>query len=218
MPKSVAFLSLLVFLAACSKEKPAPKKDQPSAQTPPKAMTVKASQKQLLFTYTDDKGAFRSVDNLEAVPAAARKTVIVTDLSLSPQERNAANYIQVADLTHKRPNGTFQVAVASRHAFEAKLAGTSSAAVAAKSQGVIVYSTSWCGVCNQAKKLLKQWKVPFVEKDIEASRKAQQELASKAAAQGIRPGGVPVIDVSGILLQGLDPDTLRQALKSKKLL
>jgi glutaredoxin len=78
-----------------------------------------------------------------------------------------------------------------------------------------MYSASWCGVCKKAKRLLDQWGVRFVEKDVEASRAAQEELARKAASAGIQPSGVPVIDVGGVLLQGLDETTLKNVLAQK---
>ena len=45
--------------------------------------------------------------------------------------------------------------------------------------------------------------------------KAQEELARKAASAGIQPSGVPVIDVGGVLLQGLDETTLKNVLAQK---
>ncbi len=80
------------------------------------------------------------------------------------------------------------------------------------STGVVIYTTDWCGYCKAAKKFLKKKGVDFVERDIEKDPDAAQELAQKAAAAGVQPSGVPVIDVRGKLLLGYDEQTLANAL------
>jgi glutaredoxin-like YruB-family protein len=77
---------------------------------------------------------------------------------------------------------------------------------------VIVYSTSWCGYCRKAKAWLTKRGVDFVEKDVEKDPAAAEELAQKAAASGVRPQGVPVIDVRGTLVLGFDQRALEAAL------
>ena len=37
----------------------------------------------------------------------------------------------------------------------------------------------------------------------------------KAKARGLRPQGIPVIDVAGELMMGFDPDALTQLLRKK---
>ena len=183
---------------------------------PPPAIEVTKDRADLVFSYSEEGGRrFATANRVEDVPAAARKQVVVTDLSLSPEVRQAGKYVYLADLSAPRPDGTFPVALASRYGFEVRGSTTSAgAATAGSPKQVIMYSASWCGVCKKAKRLLTAWGVPFEEKDIEASRAAQQELAAKAAARGFQPGGVPVIDVDGVILQGLDERSLRQALEA----
>jgi glutaredoxin len=82
----------------------------------------------------------------------------------------------------------------------------------ALSSKVIVYSTAWCGYCKKAKAWLSKKKVEFEEKDVEKDPAAAKELAQKAVAQGVAPGGVPVIDVRGKLIVGFDEKALEQAL------
>lgn len=208
-------LPLLLLLASCAKGGAAPDAGKAAEAAMPPEIRVTADRKDLIFTYPSEDGkTFATATEIGAVPEAARKQVVVTDLSLTPAQRMADRYVYLSDLTAPREDGTYPVAVASRYGFEAKLAGTSTGAIA-RAGGVVVYSTSWCGVCKKTKRLLEQLEVPFVEKDIEASRSAAEELAAKSQSAGIRPGGVPVIDVGGTLLQGLDEATLRSTLHAK---
>lgn len=84
--------------------------------------------------------------------------------------------------------------------------------VASNTSDVIVYTTSWCGYCRKAKSFLKAKKVAFTEKDVEKDSGAAQELAQKAAAAGVQPQGVPVLDVKGKLILGFDQQAIEQAL------
>lgn len=84
--------------------------------------------------------------------------------------------------------------------------------VLARSSEVIVYSTAWCGYCRKAKAWLSKKGVAFTEKNIEKDPGAAAELAQKAAAQGVMPSGVPVIDVRGTLVLGFDERRLEELL------
>ncbi|MEM7675438.1 MAG: glutaredoxin domain-containing protein [Myxococcota bacterium] len=205
---------MTIAAGGCQQRTSTAAQDTDVVSTPP-TIQVTPSRKDLIFTYQDpDSGKFTTAADSAEVPQKARRSVVVTDLSLSPEQRQAGRYVYITDLRRVRKDGTYPVAVASRYGFEARLTDTSSTAATSKRE-VVVYSASWCGVCKTTKKLLKKWRVPFVDKDVEASRLAQQELAQKAAQAGVRPGGVPVIDVAGILLQGLDEQQLRSALKQR---
>ena len=203
----------------------APNTPQPDAADPPQggaslppAMRLTPDRTNVVFSYAQG-GRFVTAGSIGEIPIPARRQVIVTDLSLSPKQRQADRYVYLADLRKARPDGTFPVALASRSELEAGLTGTSTAAAPSdSSRGVVLYTTSWCGVCKKAKRVLNSLGVRFVEKDIEGSKKAAEELASKCAAAGIRPGGVPVIDVAGTLLQGLDETTLETTLRQRGLL
>ncbi len=94
----------------------------------------------------------------------------------------------------------------------AERTGTRGASAQRGKGGVILYSTSWCGYCTQARAWLKRRGVPFVEKDVERDPAAAKELAGKRARAGIRSGGVPVIDVGGSLVLGFDKPRLEQLL------
>lgn len=208
----------MLFAALSCTPAKAPKAPTPEAAPPPD-IVVRSDRTDLVFSYPGEDGrSFETATRIEDIPAPARQTVVVTDLALSPEVRQAGRYIYLADLRRAREDGTFPVAVASRYGFEAGTSTQAGGDQPANSAKVIMYSASWCGVCKKAKRLLQQWNVPFEEKDVEASRSAQRELAAKAAANGFQPGGVPVIDVQGIILQGLDERSLRAALTEKGLL
>ncbi len=49
---------------------------------------------------------------------------------------------------------------------------------------VVMYSTEWCGVCKRAKRYFKANNIPFVEYDIEKSRKAAREY-KKLGGRGV---------------------------------
>jgi glutaredoxin len=69
---------------------------------------------------------------------------------------------------------------------------------------VIIYGTSWCGACKQAKEFLAGRRIPYIEKDVERDPRAAAELAAKAAQAGISADRVPIIDVRGRILVGFD--------------
>lgn len=81
------------------------------------------------------------------------------------------------------------------------------------SNDVILYMTTWCGYCRKARAFLNARKVFFTEKDIEKDPEASKELAQKAARAGVKPQGVPVIDVRGKLVLGFDQNALDGALQ-----
>lgn len=209
---------LVLCAVGCKSEAPAKAPANAAQDEPPPAITITAERTDVVYSYV--RGAeFATASRIDDIPEASRKQVVVTDLSLSPEERKSDRFVYLADLSQPRSDGTFAVAIASRYGFEAGHVGTTTVTEpASASAGVVIYTTSWCGVCKKAKRLLDQLGVPFVEKDVEGSKKAATELAAKASAAGIRPGGVPVIDVAGTLLQGLDEPTLRATLKTKGLL
>lgn len=219
---SVAYLppalAALLCAAACSQPSTPEAPATPEPPAPPEAFSFAPDREGLSFTYrAPDSGRYETAESVEAIPEAARDAVVVVDLELSPEARGSGRYVHVADLTRPDAEGRFTAAVASRHGFDTA-PSTGSGEASSGSDHVVVYSASWCGVCKKAKRALDELGVHFEEKDIEASKKAAEELATKAAAAGFRPGGVPVIDVRGIMLQGFDRGRLEAALRQKKLL
>ena len=85
------------------------------------------------------------------------------------------------------------------------LSGGGAAAAMVNTSEVVVYGTTWCGYCKQAQQYLRSKNIPFRYRDIEKDPGAREELAIKAQRQGVKPTGVPVVDVKGKLLLGWNP-------------
>jgi glutaredoxin len=170
----------------------------------------------LIFSFIGPDGKYQDVSRIADVPEAARKQVIVTDLGLTPEQRRSTDALIVADLTQPPgADGNRPFRLVSRYPFE-KLAHTEARkgwsdaeltqAEAAKT--IIMYSASWCGVCQGAKQFLKAQGLPFVERDIEVSERSAAELEAKARKAGVPSTGVPVFDVGGRLMVGFDAGQL----------
>ena len=98
--------------------------------------------------------------------------------------------------------------------------GTGTGSATATSTGtqvcqIVIYSTSWCPNCKDAKAYFNSKGTPFIEKDIEKDPAAKSEMEQKARAQGIDPSGVPVIDVCGTMVVGFDANRIEQILAEK---
>jgi glutaredoxin len=91
----------------------------------------------------------------------------------------------------------------------------SAAPTMARTNQVVLYGTSWCGYCKEARAYFKRKHVDFVEKDVEKDPGAQAELIQKAVAAGVQPHGVPVIDVYGKLVLGWSESEVERALASR---
>lgn len=78
---------------------------------------------------------------------------------------------------------------------------------------VIVYSAPWCGVCKEVTAWLRRRGVRYVEKDVERDPDAANELAFKAAAAGLLPDGLPVVEIRGELLVGFDARRMEELLR-----
>ena len=74
---------------------------------------------------------------------------------------------------------------------------------------VVMYSTTWCGVCTKARGYMTDQGIPFVEHDVEESPSA------RAIYQRLNPkGGVPTIDVDGEVLIGFSGSTLERMIEA----
>jgi len=73
---------------------------------------------------------------------------------------------------------------------------------------VMVYSTSTCPFCVQAKDFLKKMKVPFEDINVNEDRKAAMEMIQKSGQTG-----VPVLDIDGEVITGFDLKKIKKALK-----
>lgn len=77
---------------------------------------------------------------------------------------------------------------------------------AAKSEAqqpkVVMFSTSWCPSCRNARQFLSQNQVPFIELDVERNQKAAEQMVAIQRARGMREGAVPLIVVGNQVFQG----------------
>ena len=211
-----------VSSTACRKSTPpAPPAVEASALP---SIKVRANAK-MLFTFAAPGGAFETASELAKVPEGARGWVRVVDVGVKPEHRLDLELVYVADLRQPRADGTYPYVVMSRSAFESlaqnRAGGATTpasqpvAGAAAGAAKVILYATSWCPACRAAREYLSTNHVPYVEKDIEKDSGAADELLAKSRAQGVSTSGVPVLDVSGTLMQGFNPERLAKMLGGK---
>ena len=72
---------------------------------------------------------------------------------------------------------------------------------------VVVYSTTWCGVCTKAKKWLRANKVSFREYDVEKSPKGQRDY------KRLKGRGVPIIMVGRQRMNGFSSSRMTEMLR-----
>lgn len=82
----------------------------------------------------------------------------------------------------------------------------------ATAANVIIYSAPWCAFCKTEKQYLDYLGVKYIVKDIEEDAGAMAELLAKSGRQS-----VPVTDIDGIIINGLDRIKIDAALKEKGL-
>lgn len=216
-------------LAGCEPERPpAP---EPAAATPAKGAAEDESAEATasfdpgagpaVLTYAGDRGVFADTNDLAKVPAEARGFVRVNMLE---GQRPPDGTVWVANLDSPDAEGHYGLHTVPRELFEEYALGEGRSSAAplpdglvppeqvAKTEGVIVYKTAWCGVCKKVESYLKRKGVDYEAKDIEEDRAAAAELQAKAQAQGVRTGSVPVLDVGGQLIVGFDRARLEKLL------
>ncbi len=213
---SKLLVGLLVLGAAAGCRRPAPQPPDAAEPLEPPSLTFTKDRKDLLFTYVDAEGKLRDVDDASKVPEDRRKQVLVRDLSRRAEEVKADQYVYVADLT-REVAGAWPHAVVSRYGIDRSIRDGDFVAVdegdAGPAPGVVVYGTSWCGACGQARSWLRSRGVAFADKDVEKDERANAEMQRKLKRANIPFGGVPVIDVGGQLMLGFDPSRLEALLK-----
>lgn len=171
----------------------------------------------LMFVYAGVSGRFETAAAVADVPEASRRVVRVIEPTATDAPRGDYDQVYVVDL--RSAGGQLDASVMAREEFERRALaalppgqlsrvsipgqGAGEAALAPHDD-VILYGTSWCGACRQARTFLTQRGVAFLDRDVERDAQAAAELAAKARAAGISATGVPIIDVRGRLLVGFD--------------
>jgi len=79
--------------------------------------------------------------------------------------------------------------------------------VADSQNGVILYSTTWCGICKKAKRWLRQNNITFSEYDTEKSERGRRDY------KNMNGRGVPIIKVGKQKITGFDSRRLKQLLR-----
>jgi glutaredoxin len=203
-----------------------------SSHLPPLKLTDNS--KNLLLTWIDKKGDFHVVQKVSDVPSEGRKAVrvVVTD---NPD--GTGGLVYVANLTKKRPDGTYPVTSMTRAQWNdegatrrkqrmeefapsaapppSSAAPLPSAAPGASAHSgliAIIYGAEWCNPCHEAARYLRERGVKVIHKDIENNEVARKEMEDKLAAAHIHTTSIPVIDIEGRLLVGFSPTAIDRAL------
>ena len=210
---------------ACSPERPPsaeddrPRGQAEPAQAEPQALDAMADQ--FVLTYAGERGEFADCTTIADVPEGSKGLVGVNLLSKRPP----AGEVWVTNLLEPASDGRYPLTTVPREEFEEIVLGTGRSSkftlpeglvlpdVAPNTGGpIIVYMTSWCGVCKQVEAYLDRKGVEYIAKDIEKDREAAAELAAKAKQAGVPMGSVPMIDIKGELLRGFDRKRLEALL------
>ncbi|MEC7752302.1 MAG: glutaredoxin family protein [Myxococcota bacterium] len=177
---------------------------------PPEPPVVRDTSDGLVFSWAHPEKGYATGTRVQDVPPCCRKDVVIADLTRSPLERQAHRYVMIADLSEPKGDGSYPVVVLSRYQFkDTDLSDTGPNT----NDGVIVYTTVWCGFCTKLKRWLDQRGVRYQAKDIEKDPKAGLELQAKLRKSGLQAGGVPVTDIKGTLIQGFAKARLQKALE-----
>jgi glutaredoxin len=92
---------------------------------------------------------------------------------------------------------------AKRHESVKRELDTLGLAAARRSVSITMYSTSWCGVCKQARGYMQQQQISYTEIDID------HDAAARARQQTLNPrGSVPTIAIDDQVLIGFSPESL----------
>jgi glutaredoxin len=224
--RTPAVLGVMAALAivACGPERP-PQPDADRERSLPQAAIAdpyfSPETDKFVITYAGEKGEFADCNTIAEVPEQARARVGINVLGKPPP----AGKVWVTDLTAPEPDGRHALESIPRDEFELEVLGIGRASAfelpggleatdlaATREAPVIVYKTSWCGVCKQLESYLQKKGIEYVAKDIETDRAAAAELQAKAKQAGVPTGSVPMIDVGGELLRGFDRKRLDQLL------
>lgn len=75
------------------------------------------------------------------------------------------------------------------------------------SKSVKVYSTPACSWCVRVKQFLKENNIVFEDVDVSSNQQAAEEMIQKSGQMG-----VPVLDIDGEIIVGLDKEKIKEAL------
>ena len=198
-------LLLILFFSACTETKKEPK----SSEKEEIQIYLEPLKQKAIYTYKDESGAVFH----EEKPTSKYKTgdeTIVTPLFLSPEARNSAKKIFLADNTKLLTDKKVLLRQVSRLNFEQNLKIENfKASLDRDLKGIVIYKTNWCGACQQAIDFLESEKLKFKDFDIEADEEAKRRMMAMLSSNGMQFRGVPVIAVNGKAISGFDPDWIK---------
>ncbi len=148
------------------------------------------SAKRLYYQFTDERGAVRFVEKLDQVPSAWRGRVGFVELDGPPP---------VSPDDARRMRGFSGAGAAGGVLAFASPRGS-------RTSAVLLYYAQWCGYCRKTRADLDQRGVSYEMLDVE-NPAILAELVEKTGQRG-----VPVVDVSGKILIGYDPQGLDRLL------
>lgn len=177
--------------------------------------------------YVDLHARHRTARGVGAVPVISRKVVRVTPPTRATGPGGDDGRVHVADLTQPDARGGYSTELMAGLDFEARAlaalppgeasrvplpTGMPAPGPIQEHQDVIVYGTSWCGACKEARELLAELHIEPVFVNVDIDPAGAEALAAKAARVGLIVDRVPVIDVHGRLLVGFEPSRLHTLL------
>ncbi len=76
---------------------------------------------------------------------------------------------------------------------------------------VLMYMTDWCPYCRKAREYLNSLGVNLTEYNIDKDRGKREEMRQKGGT-----GGVPFIDVEGIVIKGYSAEAIKAAVEKRR--
>jgi mycoredoxin len=205
--------ALALTLTACGgSASDAPKTtpgDATEAASGPAELTLERLAPGTVLRYRDPAGgAVASATELEGVPTAARRAVVVFD----PTTPTPPGADFVADLSGPPP---WKARAVKGFSFPPPDVQPTVDAPAGGSPEVVLFATEWCGYCGKARKTLTALKVPYTELDLEKDATARPRMEALARKAGVDPGqlqGVPILFIGGKPIVGWDEQTVLRLL------
>lgn len=181
-----------------------------SKESTPEALSIPERHEGFVFRYRDpESGQVASATAIGAIPAAARRAVVVFD----PNNNPPAGADFVADFSGDPP---YTARAINGFAFvPPAVVSQATAAPDRKAVEVVVFATDWCGYCSKARKFFSDRKVPFTEIDIEKDPRGEARLGELARKAGINReslSGVPIIFINGKPVVGWDEGQVKRLL------
>jgi len=194
---------------ACDRSSP----ERPEAAPPlaPAALTVLAEGQ--TFRYVDPAdGAVKTATTVDAIPEAARGSVLVYD----PKFPTPAGWEHVANVRADGPVQTLPTQGFLLRPTVLLQGPTAATATTRRGHEVVMFTTQGCGYCRKARAYFKEHDVAHSEYDVERDPKAGPKLAELAKRAGVPAsklqGGVPLIFIDGTPHVGFDKGKIARLL------